>query len=1072
MKCGKGLLLLLGILYLMSGCSPNSKQNFEISGEIDFNYHIKPILSDRCFACHGPDKNTREAGLRLDTPEGALEHLLESGNIAFVGKSRVQSEAYQRMLSDDPNELMPPPESKLALTEQEIELIGRWIDQGAEYKPHWAFIPPKRTQIPASADKSWPKNPIDYFVQDKLKQEGWEHAPVATDADLMRRVSFTLTGLPPASDDVSELLNDPGEFDLHQYVDKLLNTPAYGEHMAASWLDVARYADSDGYLDDKHRDFTPWRDWVIHAFNDNMPYDQFIAWQLAGDLIDESSQDQVLATAFNRLHKKNSEAGIIFEEYRTEYVADRTNTFGKAMLGLTLECARCHDHKYDPLSQQEYYQIFAFFNSTDELGTAVYGLDQTPGPALMLCNDEVEAKLQFVQNQIEQREDQLEELASKIHENLDDRQLTIPDIKHELAPYQRAYYPFDEITLEDEKLYTTPNLASTDKPARLTNPIHRDGAAGKALFVSEYHSIRTTKEVGLFERTDPFTISLWLYPDTLYDEAGIFYHCENLRLGYKGYTLNLDDNKLQFIIAHSWPQNALQVTSLAQLPVKTWTHVTITYDGSSNAEEIKLYINGNQADMNIDRNNLYKGIIYEPDIHTYGFDGFYLGFRDKIPVYRDGGLDEVRIFSKELTSLEVKYLYDPQNYEQNISSDPASTELLRSHWVSNKLREHSSDILDQLHGLRERENHLGNDIQEIMVMGDLPYPRPTFLLERGDYRAPGDQVYPSTPEVIKAYSEELPQNRLGLSKWLFDPEHPLTARVMVNRAWQMHFGRGLVSTADDFGSQGDLPSHPELLDWLARYFIDSGWDLKALHKLIVSSATYQQSSAIDMEKRKADPDNTLLWRGPRFRLPAEMIRDNVLAMSGLLVNKVGGSSQYPYQPDGLWDEISNKHWRYPYLQSEGKGLYRRSLYTIWKRTAPPPSMLIFDIADRDVCTVKRRVTQTPLQALVLLNDVQYIEAARALAEKLLLEYNSKISVALGQGFLTVIGRKPTEKESSIIANQFEVEQDYYESEPEKARSYLSMGQHKPDERLDQVHLAAIAVVIHSMMNTDEAIIIK
>jgi len=1072
MKCCKGLLLLSGIFCLLAGCTTTSNQGAEISGTIDFNYHIKPILSDRCFACHGPDKNTREAGLRLDTPEGALEHLLESGQKAFVGKNRDQSEAFQRMLSDDPNEVMPPPESKLTLSKSEIELIGRWIDQGAEYKQHWAFIPPKRPQIPATENESWPQNPIDNFVSNKLKQKGWEPAPLANDADLIRRVSFTLTGLPPSSEDVSELVNHPHEFDFHQYVNELLDSPAYGEHMAASWLDVARYADSDGYLDDKHRDFTPWRDWVINAFNDNMPYDQFITWQLAGDLIHESSQDQVLATAFNRLHKKNSEAGIIFEEYRTEYVADRINTLGKAMLGLTLECARCHDHKYDPLSQQEYYELFAFFNSTDELGTAVYGPDQTPGPALMLSDDEVEAKLEFVKKEINQRERELDKLASEIGKKLNKRQLPLPDISQELKSYERAYYPFDQVSPEDGKFFTTPNLASTDKPARLTNPIHRDGPVGKALFVSEYHSIRTTGEVGLFERTDPFTVSLWLYPDTLYDEAGIFYHCENLRLGYKGYTLNLDDNRLQFIISHSWPQNALQVTSLAQLPVKTWTHVTVTYDGSSNAAGIRLYINGNQADMNIDRDNLYKGIIYEPDIHTYGFDGFYLGFRDKIPVYRNGGLDEVRIFSKELTSLEVRYLFDPHNFEQIISSDPERAELLRSYWVSNELKEQSSDILDQLHELRERENQWVNNIPEIMVMGDLPNPRPTFLLERGDYRTPGDQVYPSTPGVIKAYSEELPQNRLGLSKWLFDPEHPLTARVMVNRIWQMHFGRGLVNTADDFGSQGDLPTHPELLDWLARYFIDSGWDLKELHKLIVSSATYQQSSAIDPEKQKADPDNTLLWRGPRFRLPAETIRDNVLAVSGLLVNKVGGPSQYPYQPDGLWDEISNKHWRYPYLQSEGEGLYRRSLYTIWKRTAPPPSMLIFDMADRDVCTVKRRVTQTPLQALVLLNDVQYIEAARALAEKLLLENNNKIPLALEKGFWAVLGREPTKKESSIIAEQFEVEQDYYESQPEQVRSYLSVGHHKSDQRLDQTHLAAMAVVMHSLMNTDEAIIVK
>ncbi len=1072
MESWKGLFFTYCTIFLALGCSQQSANyTSEISGEINFNYHIKPILSDRCFACHGPDKNTREAGLRLDTPEGALEHLLESGNKAFVAHSKSKSEAFQRMVSDDPNTVMPPPESKLTLTQEEVELIGKWIDQGAEYMPHWSFIPPEQPAIPSVTAQSWPQNPIDYFILDKLEEKDWNPSPQADTATLLRRLSFTLTGLPPTQQQLQQLMDSTTPFEIDQYIEELLNSPAYGEHMAATWLDVARYADSDGYLDDKHRDFTPWRDWVIRAFNHNMPYDQFITWQLAGDLIPSSSQDQVLATAFNRLHKKNSEAGIIFEEYRSEYVADRTNTFGKALLGLTLECARCHDHKYDPITQKEYFQFFSFFNSTNEIGTAVYGPDQTPGPALMLTSDEVAAKHQYIRSEIQKQEQQLKTLNNTLRQSVEEEKLWSPQVfKRHIREAQQAYYSFDHLATTDGHTYRATNHLATQHPIVVTNPDHREGASGKALFVKEYHSIKTTGEVGKFERTDPFSISLWLYPDTVYDNAGIFYHCENLRLGYKGYTMNLNDNKLEFIISHSWPQNAIQVTSLNSLPVKKWSHVTVTYDGSSKAEGIRLYVNGSQVDMNIDYDHLYKGIIYEPDIHTYGFAGFYLGYRDKIPVYRNGGLDELIIFNREISPLEVKYIHQPSVLSEIDINKDEYEELISEHLTSVMLREKHQKALSDLKQAREKENNLVNDIPEIMVMGDLEDPRPTFLLERGDYRAPGDQVYPTTPEVIKAYSEDYAPNRLGLVSWLFEPDHPLTARVIVNRIWQMHFGRGLVNTSDDFGSQGDLPSHPELLDWLSRYFIDSGWDIKALHQLIVSSATYQQESVIKPEIHEQDPENILLSRGPRFRLPAETIRDNTLAISGLLVNKIGGSSQYPYQPEGLWDEITNKVWRYPYLQSEGEGLYRRSLYTIWKRTAPPPSMLIFDIADRDVCTVKRRVTQTPLQALVLLNDVQYIEASRTLAERLLAD--ETLDDPLNMGFMTILGRLPGKREKQLLQQQFEAESQYFSNHPKQLEEYLNIGVQHPEPSLNQTELAAMSVVMHSLLNTDEAILIK
>ncbi|MDN5211704.1 DUF1553 domain-containing protein [Fulvivirgaceae bacterium BMA12] len=1076
MSFNRILFTLIAVAFLVTGCGlekSSTATDANVPEIVDFNFHVKPILSDKCFACHGPDEQNQKADLRLDTKEGALAALGDDGDrYPIIPGKPHKSHVYLRITADDPEYRMPPPESNLILSETDVAIISKWIEQGAEYKPHWSFIKPEKPAVPQIEDASWSNNPIDNFIADRLHQEGLKPSGKADRETLIRRLSFDLTGLPPSLEEIDLFLADNSPDAYEAVVDRLLASNGYGERMAATWMDLARYADSDGYLDDKHRDFTPWRDWVIEALNSNMPYDEFVTWQLAGDLIPNATKESVLATAFNRLHRKNSEAGIVFEEFRTEYVADRTQTFGKAFLGLSLECARCHDHKYDPISQENYYQVFGFFNSTNEVGTAIYGPGQTPGPSLLLSTEEQEEIVDFLNKKISQKENSLQQHYASENRDFKNWQEAAPTaaghLKKQVNRSLIAHYPFDRVYKKDSKTSLTPNLSGSKTPARINEPIIKPGPKGKAFFIDDFSSLRLGEKIGWFDRTDPFSIALWLHPDTLYEQAGIFFHCENLRLGFKGYSFHLKDNKLQFIMAHSWPYNSIQVTTQKAIPTKDWTHVMITYDGSSKANGIKIYMNGEMAPVENDFDNLYKTILYEPDIHTYGFSGFMMGHRDKIKSFKKGGVDELKIYDRELTSLEALYVCDTDNFSgslENKASKQRET-LLKDYYLTH-FDKTSKVIRDSLKITRDHLNKVISDIQEIMVMGDVPEPRPTYLLERGVYNARGKEVFPGVPDKIFPFDQDLPSNRLGLSKWLFDKNNPLTARVIVNRIWQMYFGKGIVATSEDFGNQGDLPTHPELLDWLAVEFMDNGWDLKKMHKTIVMSTTYRQSSAFTEELIEKDPENTLLARGPRFRLPAEMIRDNVLSISGLLVDTLGGASAYPYQPAGLWEEISNKPWRYKYLQEPGPGLYRRSLYTIWKRTAPPPSMLIFDVADRSTCVVRRKTTNTPLQALVLLNDPQFLEASRVMAQQVMKTASDTPEGPLQKTFRLATGRFPDETEMALLSDFYKGELKKFTEKPDDALDYLSIGELDWDRSLDPAKLAALTVVANAVVNTDE-----
>ena len=1070
---------LVSITFMLS-CEPSLPEEIDkvytsLPEQIDFNYHVKPILSDKCFACHGPDLANQKAGLRLDIKEHALGVLEGSGNRAIVPGKLGRSALIERIFSDDEDITMPPPEFNLTLNTYEKAILSKWILQGATYKRHWSFIKPIKKALPNIESQDWAKNAIDFFSAEKLERLQIEPSREASRETLLRRLSFDLTGLPPSVGQIEEFVSDTSNNAYEKVVDRLLASTAYGERMAADWMDVARYSESDGYLDDKHRDFSPYRDWVIKAFNTNMSYKDFVSFQLAGDLIPNPTKESILATAFNRIHKKNSEAGIIFEEYRQEYVADRTLAVGKAFMALSVECARCHDHKYDPISQKEHFEMAAFFNSTNEIGTAVYGPGQVPGPSLLLTNSEQDKVLEYIDKDIKKIKNRLIELDKRSLANSKDKSTEeVPD----LLAIQKSYtkemvvdYDFDALSPKGDKHFLGSNNVMGAGPITISEPDVKEGASGKGIYLNDYTKLRLPKKVGWYDQTDPFSVSLSVFPDVLYEEAGLFYHCEDLRLGLNGYSFYLENNRPKFIMAQSWPSNALQVITKKAIPVKEWTNITVTYDGLGKAGGIHIYFNGEEVEVEIEIDSLYKSILHEPDIHTYGFGGFQLGVRDKMKTLIKGGLDDLKIHSKELSALEVLYGYQKEGMDK-VLKNPGKIEHARliSSFYKNSNTERKT-VLSELRGKKKERIKITDPIQEIMVLGDLPEPRPTYILDRGMYDSPTEEVFPGIIDAVLPFNDSLPKNRLGLTKWLFDPDHPLTARVFVNRLWQMHFGKGLVSTSDDFGNQGSLPSHPELLDWLAVEFKESGWDIKKIHKHIVMSATYRQSSKVNQELLDIDADNTLLARGPSFRMTAEMVRDNALSISGLLSKKIGGPSVYPYQPEGLWDEISNKPWRYRYLQEPGEGLYRRSLYTIWKRTSAPPSMLIFDVGERGVCTVKRRETSTPLQALVLLNDPQYVEASRVLAENLIIAYPNE-EERLIRAYQLAIGRKPIVKELDILKKFHADEKTRFLNNKEDAFAYISVGSRPPIKDMNPIDVASLATIVNGIMNTADGFTIR
>ncbi|GAB3700514.1 DUF1553 domain-containing protein [Spirosoma flavus] len=1060
---------LIWVSLFLQGCSHVDKPaeiarlDAQLPETIDYNRHVKPILSDKCFFCHGPDKAVQKGGLELATPEGAYAALKKSnGKHAIVPGNLSESEVYYRLIATDPDVMMPPPASNRFLTPYEKAMLMKWIEQGAEYKPHWALIKPEAATLPTIKNTSWPKNPIDFFILNSLEKAGLKPAPEADKETLLRRVTLDLTGLPPTVEEIDAFLADRSSNAYEKVVDRLLKSPHYGEKMAVDWLDAARFADTHGYTVDRYRPMWPWRDWVIKAFNQNMPFDQFTTWQLAGDLLPNATKEQRLATAFNRNHSQNMEGGIVNEEFRVEYVADRTNTLGTAFLGLTVECARCHDHKFDPISQKDYYSLFAFFNNVDEAGQISWD-NSMPVPTMLLTEKKQDSLLTFLDSQIKVSETALRQTAER--EKTAFANWETPSGKSAIFDAQKglqAHYTFDKLV--DNQFVN--NVSAKDKGV-VEEPKLVSGKLGNA-FQSNGDDVLKLGKVGIFDRSQPFSVGLWVnIPKEL--NKGVIFHkgLGDILYNFRGYFLNLRDGRAELLMAHTWPYNSIIRVSQQKLPKQKWVHLMMTYDGSSKANGLRLYVDGREAGMLTEKDNLYKDILLSKENLIGGEQpGLQLGADMRGAGFKNGQMDELVIYARELTAPEIAQLVRNQGGVDLPAS--FSTPDLAKYYVVN----HSKAYQEQaatLQALRSKRNRYVEDIPEIMVMDEMKSPRPTYLLKRGVYDAHGPEVHPNVPASVLPF-ENFPKNRLGLAQWLLHPDNPLTARVIVNRYWQNYFGAGLQKNANNFGNQGGIPNHPELLDWLAVTFREPAratlseqprsWNVKALQKLIVMSATYRQSSQVTPEMLRKDPDNTLLARGPSFRLTAEMVRDNALAASGLLVRKIGGPSVKPYQPEGLW-AVNNA----VYEPDSGAGLYRRSLYTFWRRTNPPPSMNTFDGPSRSYCVVQRQKTSTPLQALILLNDPQFVEAARVVAERAGSKYpQPKAQILYSYRLLT--GQRPVGREMDVLLRLYQSEYEKFKRNPAKMAGWLNSGTYRAGQKNDLPALTARTVVASAIMNSD------
>jgi len=1162
----------------------------------DWNWDVRPILSQNCFACHG--QATQKAGLRLDIQQAAYAPIPEDkSKRAIVTGAPDGSELFKRITSTDADYRMPPKDTHKTLSARDIAVVQRWIKQGAEYKQHWAYITPTVVEPERSKWNDEAVNEIDRYVYARLAKEGLKPAPEADRETLINRVYLDLTGLPPTLSEVDAFVADKDPNAYERVVDRLLSSKEYAERQTSIWMDVARYADSQGGLDDKARPISyPYRDWVISAFERNIPYDKFVTWQLAGDQLPNPTREQLLASAFLKEGRQDAEGGAIDEEFRINYVQERTELVGKDFLGLTVGCAKCHDHKYDVIRQADYYSMSGFFNQMDERGLSSSFSPSTPmgatlewpsalqSTSLNLAQAVTAAKEEAYRNALREAQSKALAKASSVSAA---RRAAFAQASIEADT--QAYYPLDSGYKGDfASLYINPQPSPVGVPvpgtpekwpgktpaqvaAMLQKTILMDVAAGKPtpmlnapgpmrgpsmaadlarlkadpglpllaskeadwaleqLLASGYTDDRLAfvaripnrrlpqwvhgdsllwtnsglpkgakgylshvkfvpghkgqgiqlhdsvfsmdKGVGQFERTQPYSLDFWLklpkkpyYDATRPNGASAVILYNNGEIEGEGYLLAMSNNKLTYNIIHNSPAEMLQISTKADVPADRWVHITSTYDGNSKAAGMHLYIDGQEAPVQVDHDHLTRTAFPRGGNSQFGsYFGLASGTNFNVPELVDGALDEVRVLTRALTPLEVAYLQDPKAVEaipaQQAEADMASIEVQKDPAV----RKAWQDLTDA----RLAEQNVESPIYRVMIAGDQAVPRKNFVLDHGVYNSFRQEVKAQAIPEVFPWSEKLPRNRLGLTEWLFDPKQPLTARVYVNRMWQGHFGTGIVQTVDDFGTQGTNPTHPELLDWLAVEFVKSGWDMKHMHKLMVMSATYRQSSNISAEDQEKDPRNFLLERGPRFRMPAETIRDNALTASGLLVKHIGGEAVFPYAPDAIWDGIAAQSvFVYPTNVPADEN-HRRSMYTYIKRNAPVANLEPFDMPDRYNASVLRPISNTPLQGLVMLNDVQFMEAYRKLAERAI-KASSNADVQLTTLWRLAVRRHPDEAELAVMRNFRAQEITHMQAAPDEVKKLLAMGVAPADASIDPSQLAAMTMVTAGVMNTPDA----
>ena len=967
MKRNRQSAVIMGLILVVCSFAVNAQQSSSRPTAIDFNREIRPLLSDRCFRCHGPDASQRQADLRLDTSSGLQTN--RDGRRAVVPGDPNASELFLRISHADPNHRMPPSDSMPPLTATQISLIEQWIKQGAVWQKHWAFLPPARPELPEVKRKDWPRNAIDQFILARLEQAGLQPSPRADKETLIRRATFDLTGLPPTLQEIDAFLADDTAGAYESVVERLLHSRRYGERMAMQWLDAARYADSHGYSLDRRRVMWPWRDWVIWAYNQNMPFDQFTVEQIAGDLLPDATIAQQIATGFNRNHPIQSEGGVINEEYRVETVVDRVETTTSVFLGLTMGCCRCHDHKYEPFSQEDFYRFYAFFNNVPETAHVGNGDRLVDPPAIT-----APSVLQPVQ--------------------LQDYRQQIAAVENALAQDRtdgNASRPLERVWIDDE---LPPGSVPIGNGSGAQEFVF-GGRPDQPVFSGKRSSRRTSQGRGqhLIQNANP------------------------------GLQLGADASLFTYVFLNA--ENPPRQIMLQWNTGRSWDH------------------------------RAYWGGDHIPWGKAGTSSRRHLG-----PLPKLG----------EWVRLEIKAA------DVGLSAGATITGWAFTQFDGTVYWD-KSGVVDRPFSERERRlNALNHELQQlttakptVMVMAEMDPPRKTYVLHRGQYDQPGDAaVTAGLPAALGTLSDEPRSNRLALARWLVHEKNPLTARVAINRYWQIHFGTGLVATPEDFGSQGAWPTHPQLLDWLATEFVRRHWNVRELHKLMVMSATYQQSSRVSPSLLKVDPHNRLLARGPRLRLSAEMIRDQALAASGLLVEQLGGESVRPYQPPGLWDDVVYEN--VPrFTQDHGDKLYRRSLYTYWKRSVPPPNFQAFDAPTREACVLKRSTTNTPLAALVLMNDPTFVEASRKLAERVLREGGNQSTTRLEMAFRLTTGRRPNAAEAKTLALALGDLIAAFRQDRKAAAQLLSVGEAPVDRGLDIIALAAYSAVVNSLLQLDESI---
>lgn len=1046
-----GILLLL----LLAAPLPALSLAQAAQGRIDFDRDVRPILAENCLTCHGFDEGTRMAGLRLDTLQGAAA-TLPSGRQAVVAGNAAASELIKRVTAHGAAQ-MPPGGEEKRLSAQQVELLRSWIDSGARFEEHWAFKSPVRPPLPAVKQAGWVRNPIDRFILQGLEREGLRPSPEADRVTLIRRLSLDLTGLPPTPAEVNHFLSDLSGGAYERLVDRLLASPHYGERMAMDWLDLARYADTHGYHIDSHRDMWLWRDWVVGAFNRNLPYDQFVVEQLAGDLLPGATLDQKVATGFNRNHPINFEGGAIPEEYHAAYIFDRIDTTSTAFLGLTMRCAQCHDHKYDPLTQREFYQFYALFNNVPE-----EGLDGRTGnakPFVPVPDAAQKKQLASIQARIESLEagrknflaastearEAWQKEASVIHP---------PALDSSLA----AHYSFEED--QGGLLYDGSGRQSAGEIEGTATLA--EGRLGRALKLDGKSTVALGAEPAL-AHDRPFSFGAWIQPEGAGAMTVLSRLDEENKL--RGWDLYLSGGKAFVHLIHEWEGSAIRVNTRKPLPAKGWVHLFATYDGSGRAGGLRIYVNGAPVDLDVTHDTLKGEIAAAVPAR--------IGRRNSSAPYT-GLLDDLRVYDRELSANEVSRLQRwPEVAGALAAGEKRSDDqkkLLAEFYVDH-VNPEGARLSQELAAARRSRSTVEAAIPTTMVMEEMASPRPTHILLRGQYDAKGEAVKPGAPEALRASGVAPPADRLEFARWLVRPEHPLTSRVQVNRLWQMHFGTGLVATSENFGTQGDRPSHPELLDWLATEYVRLGWNTKALQRAIVTSAAYRQASAVTPEHLAADPTNRLLARMPRLRLSAEAVRDQALAASGLLVNRLGGPSVRPYQPAGLWEEIAfgGEFTAQKYVQDHGDALYRRSMYTFWKRTCPPPSLQTFDAPEREFCIVRRSATNTPLQSLVVMNDITFVEAARCLAERMMTDVSATPKDRIRYGVRLLLARQPSDEELRVLTDLWRNRLAAYRADPAAAAALLKVGESPRDETLDPASHAAYTSIASVLLNLDETI---